>query len=269
MRISFRRGLLATLLLPALALAWGPTGHRIIGELAQRQLNPQAAAAVADLLRDEPEPSLAGVANWADGLRQTDPELGRRTSRWHFVDVAPGSCDYVPARDCRGDNCVIAAINNQLGMLHDKSQPRAARIQALKFVVHFIGDVHQPLHSSNRPDRGANDYQVSYHGHGTNLHAVWDSLILYRKATTPGDYAARLAMTPVAAPDKLVDAGAAQRWAHESCMTIDAAQLYPSGHIIDDAYLDAHRALAEQRLRLAAARLAAELNSVLASPTPN
>ncbi len=269
MRIPIRHGLLATLLLPALALAWGPTGHRIVGELAQRQLSPQAATAVADLLRDEPEPTLAGVANWADGLRQTDPELVRRTSRWHFVDVATGSCDYVPARDCPGDNCVIAAINNQLSVLRDKSQPRAARIQALKFVVHFIGDVHQPLHSSNRPDRGANDYQISYHGHGTNLHAVWDSLILHGKAPTPGDYAARLAMTPIAVSDKQVDAGAAQRWAHESCMAIDSAQLYPSGHIIDDAYLDAHRPLAEQRLRLAGARLAAELNSVLASPMPH
>ncbi len=269
MHIPFRHGLLATLLLPALAIAWGPTGHRIVGELAQRQLSPQAAAAVAGLLRDEPDPSLAGVANWADGLRQTDPELGKRTSRWHFVDVAPGSCDYVPTRDCPGDNCVIAAIDNELGVLGDKSQPRAARLQALKFVVHFIGDVHQPLHSSNRPDRGANDYQISYRGHGTNLHAVWDSLILNGQAPTPGDYAARLAMTPVAASDTQVDAGAAQRWAHESCVAIDGAQLYPSGHTIDDAYLDAHRPLAEQRLRLAGARLAAELNSVLASPRPH
>jgi len=269
MRIPFRHGLLATLLLPALALAWGPTGHRIVGELAQRQLSPQAAAAVADLLRDEPEPTLAGVANWADGLRQTDPELGKRTYRWHFVDVAAGGCDYVPARDCPGDNCVIAAIDNQLDVLRDKTQMRTARIQALKFVVHFIGDVHQPLHSSNRPDRGANDFQVSYRGHGTNLHAVWDSLILDGQAPAADVYAVRLAQTPVAAADVQIDAGAAQRWAHESCMAIDANALYPPMHTIDDAYLDAHRTLAEQRLRLAGARLAAELNSVLASPPPN
>ena len=265
MRIPFRHALLATLLWPALVLAWGPTGHRIVGELAQRQLNPQAAATVADLLRDEPEPTLAGVSNWADTLRQADPDLARRTRRWHFIDVAASGCDYVPARDCPGDNCVIAAIDDQLQVLRDRTQPRAARIQALKFVVHFIGDVHQPLHASNRPDRGANDFQVSYRGQGTNLHAVWDSLILDGQARTPADYAARLATTPVAAFAVQIDAGAAQRWARESCMAIDADALYPSKHIIDDAYLDAHRSLAEQRLRLAGARLAAELNATLGS----
>jgi len=129
--------------------------------------------------------------------------------------------------------------------------------------------VHQPLHSSNRPDRGANDFQVSYRGHGTNLHAVWDSLILDGQAPAADAYAVRLARTPVAAADAQIDAGAAQRWAHESCMAIDANALYPPMHTIDDAYLDAHRALAEQRLRLAGARLAAELNSVLASQPPN
>ena len=265
MRIPFRHGLLATLLWPALALAWGPTGHRIVGELAQRQLSAQAAAAVADLLRDEPEPTLAGVANWADQLRQVDPDLAKRTSRWHFIDVAPGGCDYVPARDCPGDNCVIAAIDNQLQVLRDRNRPRAVRIQALKFVVHFIGDVHQPLHAGNRADRGGNDFQVNYHGRGTNLHAVWDSLILDGQASTPADYAARLATTPVAASATQVDAGAAQRWARESCMATDADALYPPKHVIDDAYLDAHRALAEQRLRLAGARLAAELNATLGS----
>jgi glutamate-1-semialdehyde aminotransferase len=75
MRIPFRHGLFAALLLPSLALAWGPEGHRIIGELAQRQLTPQAAAAVAGLLKGEPEPTLAGIANWADELRDSDPDF--------------------------------------------------------------------------------------------------------------------------------------------------------------------------------------------------
>ncbi len=263
MRIPFRHVLLATLLWPLLAGAWGPHGHRIIGELAQRQLTPRAAAAVADLLRDEPEPTLAGVANWADELRASDPDFARRTARWHYVNIHSLDCDYDPVRDCRDGNCVVAAIDAQLRVLGDRSQPRASRVQALKFVTHFIGDEHQPFHAGNRDDRGGNDFQVSFHGHGSNLHALWDNTILPRQASNPAGYAARLAATPVAAVDARVGAGSVQRWAEESCRAIDANTLYPPAHIVDDAYLDAHRALADQRLRLAGARLAAELNATL------
>jgi hypothetical protein len=269
MRIPFRHGFVVTLLWPALALAWGPAGHRIVGELAQRQLTPQATVAVAELLRGEPEPSLAGVANWADDMRTSDPEVARRTSRWHYVNSRSGDCDYVPARDCPDGACVIAAIDNQLRVLGDRSLPRAQRAQALKFVVHLVGDVHQPFHAGGRDDRGGNDFQVNYRGQGTNLHAVWDSLILDGRARTPAGYAARLATTAVAASATRIDAGAAQRWARESCMAIDNDALYPSKHVIDDAYLDAHRALAEQRLRLAGARLAAELNAAFANTSAN
>jgi hypothetical protein len=265
MRIPLRHALLVTLLWPALALAWGPEGHRIVGELAQRQLDAKARAAVAELLQGEAEPTLAGVANWADQLRDSDADLYARTSRWHYVNFRSGDCDYVPARDCRDDNCVIAEINDQLKVLGDRSLPRMQRLQALKFVVHFIGDVHQPFHAGGHDDRGGNDFQISYHGQGTNLHSVWDSLIVQHQAPSPAVYAERLAGTPVAAADVRVDAGAAQRWAEESCRSISAGSLYPPTHTIDDAYLDAHRALANQRLRLAGARLAAELNAVLGS----
>ena len=263
MRIPFRHALLATLLVPALAGAWGPHGHRIIGELAQRQLAPRTTAAVADLLRDEPEPTLAGVANWADELRASDPDFARRTARWHYVNIHSPDCDYAPARDCRDGNCVIAAIDDQLRVLGDRTQPRASRVQALKFVVHFTGDVHQPFHAGNRDDRGGNDFQVNYRGHGSNLHALWDNTILPRQAANPAGYAAHLAATPVAAADARVGPSSAQHWAEESCRTINANALYPATHVVDDAYLDTHRALAQQRLRLAGARLAAELNATL------
>jgi hypothetical protein len=263
MRLPFRHVLLAALLWPALALAWGPEGHRIVGELAQRQLDPKAKAAVADLLSGEPEPTLAGVSNWADELRDSDPDQYRHTSRWHYVNIHASDCVYVPSRDCRDGNCVIAAIDNQLRVLGDRSQPRTNRVQALKFVVHFIGDVHQPFHAGNRDDRGANDFQTSYRGQGSNLHAVWDTLILQHQAPSPAAYAAHLAITPVAASETQTDPGAAQRWAQESCRAIDANALYPPTHTIDDGYLNAHRGLAEQRLRQAGARLAAELNAVL------
>ena len=267
MRIRLCHALLAALLCPALALGWGPHGHRTIGELAQRQLTPQAAAAVADLLRGEADPTLAGVANWADDMRSSDQDFARRTARWHYVNIHDRDCNYDPARDCPDGNCVVAAIDAQLRVLGDRTQPRASRVQALKFVVHFIGDEHQPFHAGNRDDRGGNDFQVNYRGQGSNLHALWDDTILPRDAADPARYAAQLTTITVAASDLRIDAGSAQRWAEESCRAIDANALYPPTHTIDDAYLDAHRALAEQRLRVAGARLAAELNAVLAQAT--
>ncbi len=250
-------------LLPALALAWGPNGHRIVADIAQARLDPAARAQVALLLAGEPDQSLAGIANWADDLRDNDPALFRRTSRWHFVNFHRRDCDYVPERDCPHGQCAIAAIQQQLRLLGDRHAPQTERAQALKFVVHLIGDIHQPLHTGNRADYGGNDYQINYHGRGSNLHRVWDGLILGPAGFDEAADAARLARTPLPAGALATDADAPIRWAEESCRTIDADGIYPRGHVIDRAYLQRHRALAERQLRLAGERLAAELNAVL------
>lgn len=286
--------LLLLCLYPALVLAWGETGHRIVGELAERRLGPAARAAVADLLAGEPEPSLAGVSIWADRIR--DQEQWRHTYRWHFLNVPTLACRYVPPRDCPAGNCIVGAIAQQAQVLGDASRPHAERAQALKFVVHFVGDVHQPLHAGLARDRGGNDVRLRYRGQDTNLHRVWDSLILDSLALDslaldslslaspdPGSpspnaagspppipspdwraYADRLALSPLPsvapfAPDAIAG------WALESCGLIDSAHLYPQGtRRVSTAYLDRNRPLAEQRLRLAAARLADLLESALA-----
>lgn len=266
MRISPRHGWWLTLLWPALALGWGPQQHRMVGAIAEARLDPQARAAVAELLRGEADPTLAGIATWADDLRDTDPGLHRRTSRWHYVNIRSHDCDYVPARDCPGDDCVVAQIDRQLRILGDRSLPRAERARALKFVVHFVGDVHQPFHAGNRDDRGGNDYQVSYRGEGTNLHAVWDSLVLERPAPMGDLREDPQAQAAAHRIDERVDGDAPRRWAEESCRAIDREALYPRGHVIDDAYLAAHRDFARQRLREARMRLAAELNATLGKP---
>lgn len=254
---------LIALLCPALALAWGPQGHRIVAKIAQDGLNARAQAAVAGLLAGERNPTLAGVANWADDLRYRDPDLFRRTSHWHYVDFRGGDCNYQPSRDCPNGDCVIAATEQQLRALGDIRQPRQARVQALKFVVHFIGDMHQPLHASNHDDRGGNDYQIHVYGRGTNLHHVWDGLIIGRDGFDASTEATRLEQTPIARKQLRIDANAPQRWAEQSCRLIDADELYPPSHRIEHDYLDSHRPLAERQLHLAGARLAAELNAVL------
>ena len=273
------------LLLAPAALGWAQLGHRLVGELAQRHLTPAARAEVARLLAGEPDPTLGGVAAWADTLRDEDPPRFKATSKWHYVNTAPGAeCIYDAARDCPDGNCVVGAIERQLAILGDRDQPQAARRDALKFVVHFVGDVHQPLHATNHTDAGGNGYQVSLRTDlapeayarkhyadgvmGTNLHSVWDYYIL----GTAGFGATRTAVTPYA--DRLdalpwppmTEAGpsAPQAWAGESCRLVDARGLYPAGtHKLDQAYLDRYRPLAEQRVRQAAYRLALLLNETL------
>ena len=271
----------ALTLLPALpAVAWSSLGHRMVGELAQRHLSPTAKAEVDRLLAGEPDPTLAGVSKWADELRDTDPERFKATSRWHYLNAEGGGCSYDLARDCPDGNCVVEAILKQRAVLADRSQPLAARRDALKFIVHFVGDVHQPMHAGNRPDRGGNEYQISLRTPiepeayarknyvdgvmGTNLHSIWDFYIFASTGRSLLDYSNRLdalPWPPYPQPSKYDVMPLA--WAGESCRLIDARGLYPPQHTMDDAYLDAMRPLAEQRVRQAAWRLAQLLNETL------
>src|SRR5690606_23303542 len=272
------------LLATPVALGWAQLGHRLVGELAQRHLTPAADAEVARLLAGEQDPTLAGIAAWADTLRDEDPPRFKATSKWHYVNTAPDDgCRYDAARDCADGNCVVGALEAQLAILPDRSQPDAARRDALKFVVHLVGDVHQPLHATDHTDAGGNGYQISlrtdlepeayarkhYAGGvmGTNLHSVWDYYIL----GTAGFGADRAAVSPYAdrldtqpwPPTAEAGHGTPEAWAGESCRLVDAHGLYPPGHKLDKAYLDQYRPLAEQRVRRAAYRLALVLNQAL------
>ncbi len=239
------------------AAAWGPDGHRIVGDLAERRLSEAALAQVSLLVEDEPEASLAGVANWPDEVRN-QPEW-QHTRSWHYVNLPDLECRLDAARDCPDGQCIFGAITAQRAILADGSAAREDRTAALKFLVHLVGDVHQPLHAGLRRDRGGNDYQIHIDGQGSNLHQVWDSLILAHGNRTWSDHAEALADTR---PETgTVDA---RDWAVESCRLIGEHGLYPTGHTLDERYLVQHRALAEQRLQLAAARLATLLESALA-----
>lgn len=263
MRLFFIPLLLCSFVSPA--LAWGPQGHETVADLAELQLRPAARAEVARLLSGEPLPTLAGVSNWADELR-ADKSRGVSTSGWHFVNFKGGSCEFAPARDCPDGNCVIAAINRNFLALADRNRPDSERRDALKFLVHFVGDVHQPLHASPVDDKGGNEFQISYEGESSNLHKVWDDLILQHDARSPGDYAEALNRRPplAADPTRQSDRPAVD-WAVESCRLVERNGIYPSSHVLSNDYLNTQRPLAELRLRQAGSRLADMLNFALAS----
>jgi hypothetical protein len=260
------RKLLASLLLfsfASQALAWGRDAHRIVAELAERQLRPAALAEARRLLAGEAEPTLAGVSAWADEVRKADD--GGKSAHWHYINFHGGDCSYAPARDCPDGDCVVAAINRNFQALADRSRSDAQRREALKYLVHFVGDVHQPLHATPRADKGGGDFQINYRGEGSNLHVVWDRLIVDRRELSPADYADDLARRPPlpADPTRHSDRPAVD-WALESCRVVQDGDLYPPTHVIGDDYLDAHRAQAEQRLRQAGNRLADMINFALA-----
>lgn len=256
--------LTAALLIPAPAHAWGALGHRLVARLAYDQLTPQARAQVAQLLSGEAEPTLAGIANWADDLRDNNPGLGKRTSRWHYVNIGSHDCAYKAERDCRNGDCVVQAIQRQSAILADRSKPKAERLQALKFVVHFVGDVHQPLHASNTNDRGGNDFQVNYRGQGSNLHSVWDSGLLRSAGLNEEAYLRHLqALPPPKDAARSVLPAAPALWAEQSCKAVTQPGFYPSRAKLDDSYYSRYRPVAEQRLREGGAHLAQLLNATL------
>jgi hypothetical protein len=246
--------------IPALAHAWGPAGHRIIAELADRQLTQTAHAEVRRLMAPTRDRSLADISTWADDLRDERDRhaLWRATSKLHFVNFTSASCRYSAPLDCAGGHCVVSAIERYARVLGDRSRADAQRAEALRFVVHFVADVHQPLHAGYRPDKGGNRFQLQSEGRGTNLHAIWDSPVLASRRLGWRRYAAMLARSPLPQAS-----GTPAQWAEESCRATRDAGIYPHGHAIDKDYFARMRPLAEQRVRAAASRLADLLNREL------
>ncbi|WP_069165810.1 S1/P1 nuclease [Nocardia altamirensis] len=255
--------LAATLLaVPPSANAWGARGHNATGTIAEMRLSPSARTEVNRLLAGEPNPSLAGVSTWADEVRQNDPELGKRSAPWHYVNIGENGCVYDPAVNGNNGDNVVEAIRVQTGILADKSKSDAERRQALKFVVHFVGDIHQPMHAGYARDRGGNEFKVDYLGRNTNLHSVWDSRMLETRPAS-GEVDRLLALP---APN-LSDSDPAH-WAQDSCRIVERPGVYPASHTIGDEYTQQFLPVAESQLRLASERLGQLLNGALGTAAP-
>ena len=155
------------------AFAWGPAAHDAVARVAAQRLTPAAQKEVSSLLGAQ---SMSDVAVWADEVRNT---THTQTTSWHFTNIPLTSAGFSRSRDCQG-NCIVAAIERQLATLQDRTRPRVQRQEALKFLIHFIGDLHQPLHAADSRDRGGNDRSVAPIGGATNLHAAWDSSFVER-----------------------------------------------------------------------------------------
>jgi len=240
----------ALALRPAGALAWGAKGHEAVALVANGLLVPPARARVDALLAMEPGATLASISSWADATRD------RTTAAWHFVNMPrDAGCVYVRERDCPTGQCVVEALAAQIRRLNAPSP--SDQLEALKYVVHLIADIHQPLHAAFADDRGGNAYQLQAFGRGTNLHAVWDSQLLGTGNTKLTVLAGKLAGRPVVSESFSI---APAEWARESCMIASRPDFYPPRALTED-YVRTFEQIAQQRIYAAGQRLAGTLNA--------
>lgn len=239
------------------ARAWGPTAHRIIATVAAERLDSAAERGVAALLGEK---SLADVSVWADDVRRERPE----TSRWHYVDIPVGRHEYRPDRDCRrerGGDCAIAAIARFRAVLADRRARTTARREALEFLVHLVGDIHQPLHCADDGDRGGNEVEVVFLGRPTNLHAVWDGGLVGATRLDVDAYARRLDGWLDRENAVRLSGGTVTDWALECHdVAVEHAYVLPPNHRLGKGYVRTNVAVVDRQLALAGLRLARVLD---------
>jgi len=262
--------------------AWGTIGHRMVGLVAANHLTPVAKQNVTWMLGKQ---TLADVSSWADAIR-TD-QAG--TGPWHFTDIPPDATGYDRDRDCplqpgvkaagdRGDrwrDCVVDRINYFAEMAGDLKRDRVDRGTALKYLVHFIGDLHQPMHSIGVA-RGGNDILIKWFGNPNcgnnpsrppvpcNLHSVWDGLMIERRKLDEAAYVALLEKIVTAKQLMSRPEGKSSEWIVESWKLAKDALVAQDANI-DQAYYDKQLQVVDNQLALAGSRLALVLNRILTS----
>lgn len=276
--------------------AWGGQGHRLVGLIAAERLTPVAKQNVAWLLDGQ---TLADVSSWADSITSEQVQ----TSYWHYLNIPPGASGYDRDRDCprqpgieagsRGDrwrDCVVDRIAYWEERLANPKLDRADRATALKYLVHFIGDLHQPFHALG-VGRGGNDVKVRVFGQvdcgpstssgpsraqsrdgndparpsPCNLHSVWDGRLIARRNLDDPSFAGVLQKLIADKGFGAQPPGTPAQWAEQSFRLAKEALVTPDTNI-DEAYYRRHIGVIEDRLALGGVRLAAELNRLLTTP---
>ena len=231
--------LVAGLLAAAPAAAYWDYGHRAVATVAWEAMKPQTRVEVRALLRhgalldtpDCPVRTIEEASVWADCVKPLGDRFNFANS-WHYQNV--DICKPFDLKTaCKDGNCVSAQIERTARLVADRTVPRRERLQALAFLVHFVGDLSNPMHAGDRGDRGGNDVAANYGliGGRTNLHSMWDGYIAERAITTPpGGPRALLAEVP-AGDRAALAAGSVEDWSRQSW---EAARALAYGSLLDD-----------------------------------
>jgi hypothetical protein len=189
----------------------GDEGHRVIARIAAERLTPEARAEVEDLLRGPAANVMADAATWADEIKPQRPE----TRPWHYVNIPINDLVYRTSL-CPQGACVVAQIEREVQIVGDKALLKPVRAEGLRFLIHFVGDEHQPLHCGENHDRGGNEVKVRLNGRDTNLHAVWDGDMVKKLGDDDERLANDLAQKVTTANAKTWSKGTATSWCVET-----------------------------------------------------
>jgi nuclease S1 len=200
--------MLTLLFAPGLLWPWGRVGHRASALLAESRLTPAAAAEIRRLF--EPGETLADVSTWADQQREVPG-----TGPWHYVNV-PITASRFAARFCQPEGCVVSKIEEFRQVLLDPKATRTEKQRALRFLVHFLQDLHQPVHVGDNGDRGGNLLQLRFFDLGTNLHRLLDSQIIDRYSQDEAQWVQELNALATPAKSAQWSRGSLGDWATES-----------------------------------------------------
>lgn len=177
MKILVKMMLFAGLLCSAEAYSWGTTGHRVIAEIAERHLTPKAKQKLKQILGNE---KLAAVANWSDFIKSDTLNIYKETESWHYINVNSGldKKEFEEAvKEMKGSNLYSKIQELKMVISNPKSNQKE-QIFALKFLIHLLGDLHQPLHVGRAEDLGGNKITLSFFRENTNLHSLWDTKLV-------------------------------------------------------------------------------------------
>ena len=243
--------------------AWGSKGHEVVGFIADAHLTDTARAELRSFCKS---PSLAFLANWADAIRDDHPE----TAPWHYCNLPPDAARFVPERDVPPQGCVVDRLEHFRDVLADRTAPPAARLEALRWLTHLVGDLHQPLHCSRAADRGGNSIDVEHEGDTVNLHSFWDTTLVEAQGLSARRYADRL-LAEIDGEDRAAwEGGAAADWATESwglarTMAYTDARGRPveDGAVLGRRYVTSRTVVVDEQLRKAGVRLAWIVNEAL------
>jgi hypothetical protein len=251
----FKKIIIAALLINSVQLmAWGPTGHRAIGKVAENHLSKKASTKIKSILGDE---SLAIVSIWMDEER-SNPAYNH-THDWHWVTIPDGMNYHECDKNPNGD--IIMQIERITTELKAGGLSKEDEVIRIKMLVHLIGDIHMPLHAGREGDKGGNAIKVQWFGNSSNLHRVWDSDIIdnkqlsYTELASAIDHPTKSQLAQWQSEDIL-------QWASESIALRDQVYNLPENGQLGYVYSYNNWAAVQLRLLQAGVRLAGVLNAI-------
>ena len=239
---------------PAESALWGRTGHYITGEIAQAHLTEKTKQRVEEILGTS---TWEEATVWMDLVRRT-PDY-RHTADWHWVTIPDGMTYEESEKNPNGD--VIEALERTIAQLKAGELEGEAKRDAVRVVIHLIGDMHQPLHVGRGDDRGGNDIRVVWLGRNTNLHSLWDTGMIESWGMGYEQLAAGINIASSELISEWQSTGV-REWAMESVLHRDAMYDLPEDLVLGWEYRNKNFHIVEKRLLQAGVRIAGVLNSI-------